>query len=308
MFKYLKEQKVEENNISKTSNKISNGLMSIFSSKKINKETLDELEDLLISADINIYVIADIMKFLLENRYEKETTIDDIKNIIYSRLEKSFLKVEDFNVNFEGKPYVVMFLGVNGSGKTTFIGKIANQLIKNSKKVLLAACDTFRAGAKEQLKIWADRAQCDIIMPEKEGEDPASLAFKAYKKAENENYDVLLIDTAGRLQNNTNLMQELTKIQNVLKKIDNNIPNATLLTLDATVGQNSLNQFELLNEAVHIDGVIMNKLDGTAKGGTLISIVDKFKKPILAIGTGEKIDDIENFNYNIYLHHLLNIK
>lgn len=308
MFKFLKEQKLDNNKIVKSSEKIASGLKSIFNSKKIDNETLEELENLLISADISVYVVADIIKYLVDNKYDKETTIEDIKNIIFLRLEKSFLKTKEFDVNFNIKPYTIMFLGVNGSGKTTFIGKLAHKLTQEGKKVLLGACDTFRAGAKEQLKVWAERANCDILCAEKENEDPASLAFKAYKKAEAENYDVLLIDTAGRLQNNTNLMQELSKIRNVLKKINSSLPNASLLVLDATIGQNSISQVELFSESVNIDGIIMNKLDGTAKGGSLISITENFKKPILAIGTGEGIDDIENFNYQVYLKQLLDIK
>ena len=308
MFKFLKEQHLDNNKILKSSEKIASGLKSIFNSKKIDDETLEELESLLISGDISVYIVADIIKYLTENKYNKETTIEDIKNIIFLRLEKSFLKTKNFEINFNIKPYTILFLGVNGSGKTTFIGKLAHKLKQEGKKVLLGACDTFRAGATEQLKVWAEKSQCDIICAEKEHEDPAALAFKAYKKAESENYDVLLIDTAGRLQNNTNLMQELSKIKNVLKKINNSLPHASLLVLDATVGQNAINQVNLFSESVDIDGIIMNKLDGTAKGGSLISITENFKKPIVAIGTGEGIDDIENFNYQVFLKQLLNIE
>lgn len=307
MFKFLTKQTIDDKELIKTSTKISKGLNTIFNSKKITDETLEELETLLISTDLNIYLVNDILHFLKENRYNKDTTIEDIKEIIFSKLEKIFKKINNQEINFNTQPYTILFLGVNGSGKTTFIGKLANKLVKEGKKVLLAGCDTFRAGAKEQLSIWAERANCDIINAEKDKEDPAALAFKAYNKAKSENYDVLLIDTAGRLQNNTNLMLELTKIQNVLKKHNSLTPNKIFLVLDATIGQNSINQAELFNEAVKIDGIIMNKLDGTAKGGCLVSIADKFKKEIVAIGIGEGIEDIRDFDYKVYLQNLLNL-
>lgn len=307
MFKFLSKQSNEDKELVKTSDKISKGFLSIFNGKKLDEDTLVDLEELLISADINVRIVNDIIKFLRENKYDKEITIEDIKEIIYKKLEKIFIDVVDSNISFDKKPYVIMFVGVNGSGKTTFIGKLANRLALEGKKVLLAACDTFRAGAVEQLKIWAEKSKVDIILPEKEKQDPASVAFKAYNEAKTKDYDVLLIDTAGRLQNNTNLMNELTKIKNVLNKIDSSIPHKVLLSLDATVGQNSSNQVLLFNEAVKIDGIIMNKLDGSAKGGVLISIVSEFKKPVVAIGIGEKIDDIRDFDYKDYLKKLLGL-
>ena len=198
----------EDKELINTSNKIQKGLFSIFNGKKIDQETLEDLEALLISTDLNTNIVADVISFIKNNKFAKDTTVDDIKNIIFEKLLNILKQIEqcDKNTIFNHKPAVLMFAGVNGSGKTTIIGKIANELKNENKRVLLAACDTFRAGAVEQLNEWAIRTNTDIIKPEKEFADPAALVFKAYNKAKDENYDVLLRDTAGRLQNNINLM------------------------------------------------------------------------------------------------------
>lgn len=305
MFKFL--NTMEEKELTNSYGKIKSGLTSIFTGKKLNDELLEELEDLLISSDIGIAVVENIIDFLRKNRYEKEITTNDVKKIIFQKLSHIFNGIHDDIVEFNRKSYVLMFVGVNGSGKTTMIGKLANELKKNNKKVLLAACDTFRAGAAEQLEVWKERARVDIIKGEGEHPDPASVAYKALQKAKAENYDVLMIDTAGRLQNNINLMAELVKIENVLKKIDENIEDSkkNILVLDATTGQNAVKQFELFDKSININGVIMNKMDGTSKGGILVSLVEKFRKPIYAVGIGEKIDDIKNFSANEYLKHLV---
>lgn len=307
MFKFLNTVNKKDNELSKSSDKIKSGLSSIIFGKKLTQDVLDDIEDLLITSDIGIKITNDIITFLKENRFGKDIDLDDIKNIVYQKLIKSFDNVTDNYINFDYKPYVIIFLGVNGCGKTTIIGKFANQMKIDGKNVLLAACDTFRAGAIEQLNIWNDRAKTDIILPDKINEDPSSVAYKAYNKAKNNNYDVLLIDTAGRLQNNVNLMSELKKIKNTLKKIDKNTPSKTILVLDATTGQNSLKQFEEFDKHINIDGIVMNKMDGTSKGGILVSIIDKFKKPIFAIGVGEKIEDIKNFNKEEFLKNLLGL-
>lgn len=307
MFKFFDTIKKEDKELNKSSDKIKNGLSAIFSGKKLNKEIIEDLESLLISSDISINIVNNIIDFLLKNKFEKEINIKDVKEIIFKKFFYILNEVHNNYIVFDTKPYVMMFLGVNGSGKTTIIGKLANELKKENKKVLLAACDTFRAGAAEQLNILGDRAGVDIIQAEKQNEDPASVAYKAFQKAKKEDYDILLIDTAGRLQNNINLMTELSKVEKVLKKIDKNIPNKNILVLDATIGQNSIKQFDLFQKYVNIDGVIMNKMDSTSKGGILISIIDKFKKPIYAIGTGEKIDNIKNFDTEEFLKNLLNL-
>ncbi len=311
MFNFLKNKTKEEKELLKSSSKISKGLSSIFNSKKIDENSLEKLEELLITSDINVYIVEDIIEFIRNNRFNKETNLDDIKNIIYNKLMFIFKSVGDNSIlNFDDgtkKPHVLLFLGVNGSGKTTFIGKLANKLRKDGKKVLLAGCDTFRVGASEQLEVWAEKANVDVILRNKEQQDPASVVYAAYNKAKSEDYDVLLVDTAGRLQNNANLMNELLKIVNIIKKLDPNAYCKNLLVLDATIGQNSNSQAMIFGEAINIDGIVMNKLDGTAKGGSLISIVNEIKRPVFAIGSGEKIDDLSNFDADIYLKKLLGI-
>lgn len=307
MFKFFKTINKEDKEISKSSDKIKFGLSSLVFGKKLTQDILDDIEDVLLTSDIGVKITNDVITFLKENRFNKETDLNDIKNIVYQKLLKSFENISSSYIDFNHKPYVILFLGVNGCGKTTIIGKFANQMKFDGRKVLLVACDTFRAGAVEQLKIWNERAKTDIFLPERINEDPSSVAYKAYNKAKNENYDVLLVDTAGRLQNNANLMSELKKIKNTLGKFDTNIPNKTILVLDATTGQNSIKQCEEFNKQINIDGIVMNKMDGSSKGGILISIADNFKKPIFAIGVGEKIDDIKNFNAEEFLKNLLGL-
>lgn len=283
--------------------KIKSGLSSIFIGRKLDEEMIEELENILITSDININIVNNITNFLRKNKYDKNVSIDDVKTIIFNEINKIFSTIKSDSIVLDKKPYVIMFSGVNGSGKTTIIGKIANKYKKQGKKVLLGACDTFRAGAVEQLNEWKNKANVDIITEEKA--DPASIAYKAYNKAKNEDYDLLLIDTAGRLQNNTNLMAELSKIQNVLKKIDNSLPHKSIIVLDATTGQNAIKQMELFSKAINIDSIIINKMDGTSKGGVLVSVVDQFKKPIIAVGVGEKIEDIEDFNNEKFINNLI---
>ena len=283
--------------------KIKTGLSSIFTGKKLDEEMIEELENILITSDININIVNNITNFLRKNKYDKNVSIDDVKTIIFNEVNKIFSTIKNDSIVLDKKPYVIMFSGVNGSGKTTIIGKIANKYKKQGKKVLLGACDTFRAGAVEQLNEWKNKANVDIITEEKA--DPASIAYKAYNKAKNEDYDLLLIDTAGRLQNNTNLMAELSKIQNVLKKIDDSLPHKSIIVLDATTGQNAIKQMDIFSKALNIDSVIINKMDGTSKGGVLVSVVDQFKKPIIAVGVGEKIEDIEDFNSEKFIKNLV---
>lgn len=305
MFRFSNTINKNDEELAKSSSKIKNGLLSIFNSKKLDENMLEELEELLITSDININIVNEIIDFLRKNKFDKSITIDDVKSIIFKKIKNTFSGIVNKEVTLDKKPYVMMFLGVNGSGKTTVIGKLAYQLKQNDKKVLLAACDTFRVGAMEQLKIWAKRAGVDIVTAEKEGEDPASVAYKAMIKAQQNDYDVLLIDTAGRLQNNVNLMNELSKVEKIIKKIDNSAPHNNVIVLDATSGQNTIKQVDLFQKYVNIDNIIINKMDGTSKGGILVSIVDKFKKPILAVGVGEKIEDIKNFDVDEFINNLL---
>jgi fused signal recognition particle receptor len=295
-----------ENELSKSSQKISKGLVGIFTGKKLDEKLLEKLEDLLITSDLSLDIVSSIIQKLRKNKYNKNTALEDVKEIIAQELSLILKDCEKpLEIDYSQSPFVIMLVGINGSGKTTSIGKIAYKLYQKGKKVLIAACDTFRAGAAEQLEIWAKRSKTDFIKAENSNTDPASIAYKSFQKAKKENYDILLIDTAGRLQNNINLMEELSKIVKVLQKFDKNIPHKTILVLDATIGQNSKRQAEVFSKAVNRDGIIMNKLDGTAKGGTLVSIANEFKKPIYAIGIGEKIEDLKDFKVKEFIDELL---
>lgn len=298
-----------ENKLDKTGNKISTGLFSIFTGKKIDDNLLDELEELLITSDLGLNITNKILGEIKKNKYTKTLSSEDIKDIISKQLVEFLHGTEKkLNINSERKPHIIMFVGVNGVGKTTVIGKIAKKLKAEGKKVLIAACDTFRAGAVEQLEKWSENSGVEMIQAEKEGMDPSAVAYKALEKAKKEKYDVLLIDTAGRMQNNINLMQELEKIERVVKKLDGNGIDETILVLDATIGQNTKKQVELFDKTTNISGLIMNKMDGTAKGGILVAIAEKFKKPIYAIGIGEGIDDLQEFNIENYVKSLLKIE
>ena len=297
-----------DDKLDKSASKITSGLFSIFTGKKIDEELLEELEELLISSDLGIDITNKVISEVRRNKYSKSSTTEDIK-IVLSKYIKEFLHNSErsLSINDNRHPYILMFVGVNGVGKTTVIGKIAKKLKEEGKKVLISACDTFRAGAVEQLEVWCKNIGVDIVKAEKEGMDPSSVAYKSLEKAKKENYDVLLIDTAGRMQNNINLMQELQKIERVLKKLDEKGADETILVLDASIGQNAKKQVEIFNKMLNISGIIMNKMDGTAKGGILVPIVHEFKKPIYAIGIGEGVDDLQEFNADNYIKSLLKL-
>jgi fused signal recognition particle receptor len=247
-------------------------------------------------------IIADLKK----SKFSKEISDKEIKTFLQDEIIQILQPCEEsLKINSNLKPHVIIVNGVNGAGKTTTIGKISKNLTDSGKKVMIGACDTFRAGATNQLKIWADRSNCEITSALKEGEDPASVAHRSLKKAIEGDFDVLLIDTAGRLQNKQNLMDELSKINNVLRKIEPSAPHNNILVLDATSGQNARNQLETFNKIVGISGIIITKLDGTAKGGILISLAEEFKKPIHAIGIGEKIEDLQEFNAKDFAKNLV---
>ncbi len=295
--------------LNKTSSKISTGISQIFTHKKLDDELLEQLEELMLESDIGVKVAAKIIKDLRSQKFSKEITGNEVKNFLGEELEKILLPYQKtLQIDDSIKPQVIVINGVNGAGKTTSIGKIASILVENNKKVMIAACDTFRAAAEEQLKVWASRANCEIITAKKEGEDPASVAHRAFMEAKQNNVDVLLVDTAGRLQNKQNLMDELKKINQVLKKIDSNAPHQNILVLDATTGQNSKNQLEIFDKIVNITGIIMTKLDGSAKGGILVALCEQFKKPVYAIGIGEKITDLQEFNAKEFVKNLIEIK
>ena len=270
-------------------------ISKIFSNRKVDQETLDEFEELLIKSDIDIVTAEEIVKKLSSRKFSENSTPGDIQSaleeIISEILNPSEKRIE---YNTDQCPIILMVMGVNGSGKTTTIAKIANNFIKEGKKVLLVAADTFRAAASEQLEEWSKKINTDILTGE-EGSDPASIVFKSIEKSKLKKYQVIIIDTAGRLHTRSDLMDQLGKIDRVLKKIDNNFPHETIITIDATTGQNALKQVEEFDKIVKISGIILTKYDTSASGGTLISIAEKTKLPIVAIGVGEKINDLVQF-------------
>ena len=259
------------------------------------EELLEELEEVLIMSDIGVDASTEIISNL-RNRIKKEKieNEEDVKLALREEMEK-ILSLDDNDLKLDTTPSVILVVGVNGVGKTTSIGKIANKLKKEGKKVLVAAADTFRAAAVEQLEIWTNRANVDIVKKQ-EGADPASVVYDAVKKAREENYDVIICDTAGRLHNKKYLMDELAKINRVIDKELPDVSKETLLVLDATTGQNAISQVKVFKETVGLTGLILTKLDGSAKGGVVLGIVKENKIPIKFIGVGEQIDDMEKFN------------
>ena len=281
--------------LSKSSKSITGSITAIFTKRKLDQETLQELEDTLIQADLGIAVSERIIAAVSHGRYDKEIDPEEVKQILADEVAKVLQPVEvPFNFGAE-KPFVILVVGVNGSGKTTTIGKLGSIAAAEGFKVMFAACDTFRAAAIEQLTVWGNRIGA-TTMSRPTGADSAGLAFDAMKQASLDGTDILFIDTAGRLQNKAYLMDELDKVVRVIKKQDEAAPHAVLLVLDATTGQNALAQAEVFTKVAGVTGLIMTKLDGTARGGILVAIAEKFKLPIHAIGVGESIDDLQPFD------------
>ena len=256
---------------------------------------LEQLEELLISADMGVETAMRVTANMAEGRFGRKLSVEEIKRLLAAEIARIMEPVARPLPLYGKKPQVVLVVGVNGSGKTTTIGKLAAQFRAAGKKVMIAAGDTFRAAAVEQLQIWGERAGVPVLTAP-EGSDPASLAFDALARAQAEGADLLLIDTAGRLQNRKDLMEELAKIVRVLRKKDPEAPHNTLLVLDATTGQNALSQVEVFRDISDVSGLIMTKLDGTARGGVLVALADRFGLPIHAIGVGEQIDDLAPFD------------
>jgi len=256
---------------------------------------LESLEELLISADMGVDTSLRVAAAMAQGRFGKKLSVDEIKGLLAAEVARIMEPVAKPMPLYPKKPQVVLVVGVNGSGKTTTIGKLASQFKAAGKSVIIAAGDTFRAAAVEQLQVWGDRAGVPV-MTAPEGSDPASLAFEAMEQAEKDGADLLMIDTAGRLQNRTDLMEELAKIVRVIRKKDPTAPHNTLLVLDATTGQNAIGQVEVFRDISDVSGLIMTKLDGTARGGVLVALADKFGLPIHAIGVGEQIDDLAPFD------------
>ncbi|MGO9774655.1 MAG: signal recognition particle-docking protein FtsY [Roseiarcus sp.] len=281
--------------LSRSSSAISRGVTDIFTKRKLDAAALDDLEDILIQADLGLGAATRVREAVGSGRYDKSIEPNEVKAILAAEVERILEPVaRPLVVDRSKKPFVVLVVGVNGSGKTTTIGKLAAKFAGEGLKVTLAAGDTFRAAAIEQLRIWAERAGADIVARE-QGADAAGLAFDALTRARASNADVLLMDTAGRLQNRAELMGELEKIIRVMKKVDPEAPHATLLALDATVGQNALSQVEIFGRTANVTGLVMTKLDGTARGGILVAIAEKFALPVHYIGVGEGVDDLEPF-------------
>ncbi len=281
--------------LSRTAGNVSEGITSLFTKRKLDGATLEELEDLLIQADLGVDVSARIAGAVGKGRYDKEIAPEAVKAILAEEVAKVLTPVaKPLVVDATHKPFVLLMVGVNGSGKTTTIGKLAAKFRAEGKSVMLAAGDTFRAAAIEQLKVWGDRTGAPVIARD-QGADSAGLAFDALTAAKEQKVDVLLVDTAGRLQNRTELMAELEKVVRVMRKLDAGAPHAVLLVLDATVGQNALSQVEIFGKTAGVTGLVMTKLDGTARGGILVAIAERFKLPIHFIGVGEGIDDLEPF-------------
>ena len=292
--------------LSKSSKNLSSGLNDLIFKRKIDESMLDKLEDFLIQSDVGVESAKELRSKFSETKINPKT--DGIEEIfkIFSNYASEILKpleknIENINKN---KRSVILIAGVNGGGKTTTIGKLGKILMQNNKKVAFGAADTFRAAAVNQLEVWAKKINASIIKSD-EGADPASVAYKALEYSKKNNFDYLIIDTAGRLQNKKNLMDEFKKITKVVKKIDSDAPHETFLILDATTGQSAINQVEEFKKITPITGIIMTKLDGTAKGGILLAIGRKFKLPIIALGMGEKEDDLQKFNSEYFSNALM---
>lgn len=281
--------------LARTSSQLTGQITALFTKRKLDEDTLEELEDLLIQADLGVETALRVTDTLSAERYGRDVSGEEVVAIMASEIEKVLVPVaKPLALDLNHKPHVILVVGVNGTGKTTTIGKLAAKLSGSGLKVMLAAGDTFRAAAIEQLKIWADRTGSEFIGT-KLGADAAGLAFDAFKQAKEKGSDVLIIDTAGRLQNKTELMAELEKIVRVLGKLDPDAPHTVLQTLDATTGQNALQQVEIFRNVAGVSGLVMTKLDGTARGGILVAIAAKHKLPVYFIGVGEGVDDLEPF-------------
>jgi len=281
--------------LARSSQRLGSSISDIFTKRKLDEDSLQELEDVLLAADLGLEAASQITAILKANRYGKDITPDEVRAIMAEEINNLLEPLaRPLELDLSHKPHVILMVGVNGSGKTTTIGKLAAKLHADGLKVMLAAGDTFRAAAIEQLHIWGKRIDAPVISS-KLGADAASLAYDAYKQAQAAGSDVLMIDTAGRLQNKAELMDELAKIVRVLGKHDATAPHTVLQTLDATTGQNALSQVEIFRNIAGVNGLIMTKLDGTARGGILVALAAKHQLPVHFIGVGETIDDLEPF-------------
>jgi fused signal recognition particle receptor len=281
--------------LKRTSGALGTAVADLVTKRKLDRAMLEDIEDVLLRADLGTQVAARIAEAVGTGRYDKAISADEVKAVVASEVEKVLIPVaRPLTVDTAHKPFVILVVGVNGSGKTTTIGKLAAKFTSEGRQVMLAAGDTFRAAAIEQLKVWGERTRTPVVAGA-QGSDSASLAFNAITAAKEQGRDILLIDTAGRLQNKAELMNELEKVVRVIRKVDATAPHTVLLVLDATVGQNALSQVEAFHRTAGVTGLVMTKLDGTARGGILVALSEKFKLPVHFIGVGEGIDDLSPF-------------
>lgn len=281
--------------LKRSSDQLTGSIAAVFTKKKLDQAMLDDLEDILIQSDFGVDMATTVTEALRRDRFDRDISSDEVREVLATEIVKVLEPVaQPLNIDAGQKPYVILMVGVNGTGKTTTIGKLASLYGAQGKKVMLAAGDTFRAAAIEQLQVWGQRTGAPVVT-KPAGSDASGLAYEAVERAKAEGADILIIDTAGRLQNRDELMSELEKIIRVIKKVEPSAPHATLLTLDATTGQNALNQVEIFGKRAGVTGLVMTKLDGTARGGILVAIASKFALPVHFIGVGEGVDNLEAF-------------
>ena len=293
--------------LSKSSNKLTDGVASIFTRRKLDDDMLEELNDLLITADLGVATATRVTEALAKDKFDKNITPQEVRAALAQEVAATLAPLErPLTVDKANKPHVILMIGVNGAGKTTTIGKLAQKFRDEGLSVMLAAGDTFRAAAIEQLSVWGERTGAPVIARDV-GADAAGLAFDAVKAAQSDGADILIIDTAGRLQNKSALMDELAKIVRVVKKLDPAAPHDVILTLDATVGQNAISQAQAFTDIAGVTGVVMTKLDGTARGGVLAALADQFALPIHYIGVGESVDDLQPFRAQSFARALAGV-
>jgi fused signal recognition particle receptor len=293
--------------LSRSSSVLTQGINDLFTKRKLDDAAIEELEEILITSDLGVATAARLTKSIAAAKFDQEVSAEEVRGALAAEITTILEPIAiPLVIDTNLAPHVVIVCGVNGVGKTTTIGKLAQTYSNEGKKVVLAAGDTFRAAAIEQLKVWGERTNCPVIATEL-GKDAASLAFDAFEQAKTMNADILLIDTAGRLQNKKELMAELEKIIRVLRKIDDTAPHSCLLVLDATTGQNAHSQVEIFSEMIDVTGLIVTKLDGSSKGGVLVSLAEKFALPVHAIGVGEQAEDMRPFKAQDFANSLMDL-